>query len=294
DALTGRYVMYRNQYRNFGTHEAIVFNGTVDAGGQRAGVRWYEIRDPNGSPVLHQHGTYAPNDGVHRWMGSAAMDRMGNLAVGFSVSNDTTVFPGIRYAGRLVSDPLGQLAQGEAVMFEGAGIQSSTGSRWGDYSMMAVDPVDDCTFWYTTEYYLIISVNVWQTRIGRFRFPNCAASPDFLVNANPFSVSVPSGGSAPTTVTVRSVGGFANQVNLTCRSVATAGIACSYAPGSVTPPPNGAADTTLTLNVNSSVAPGTYWVMVVGTSGGVERSARVQVTVTAPAAPLTESRSAAQ
>ena len=123
DALAGRYVMYRPQYRNFGTHESIVFNHTVDAGATRAGVRWYEIRDPNGTPVLHQQGTYAPADGVNRWMGSAAMDKFGNLAIGYSVSS-TTVFPGIRYAGRLASDPLGELTQGEAELIAGAGVQT--------------------------------------------------------------------------------------------------------------------------------------------------------------------------
>ena len=183
DALTGRYVMYRAQYRNFGTHESIVFNHTVDAGGSRAGVRWYEVRDPEGAPTIFQQGTYAPNDGSHRWMGSAAMDEAGNLAVGYSVSS-ATVFPSIWYAGRLASDPLGTLAQGEAALIVGGGSQISTGSRWGDYSALSVDPVDDCTFWYTTEYYATTSTNGWQSRIGSFRFPSCLV-PDFTVAANP-------------------------------------------------------------------------------------------------------------
>lgn len=290
DALAGRYVMYRAQYRNFGTHESIVFNGTVDAGGVRAGVRWYEIRDPNGTPVIHQQGTYAPADGLHRWMGSAAMDRQGNLAIGYSVSS-SSVFPSIYYAGRLASDPPGELTQGEAVLIAGNGSQTSTGSRWGDYSMMAVDPTDDCTFWYTTEYYAVTSVNVWQTRIGRFRFPSCLV-PDFAVSANPSSVSIAAGGSGSTTVTVQSLNGFSSLVNLSCASVGPAGVSCGFSPGGVTPPPNGSSNTTLTFDVHARTAPASYPIHVFGTSAGVQHSTLVTVTVTAGVAPLIGARPA--
>jgi hypothetical protein len=172
DALAGRYVMYRAQYRHFGTHESIVFNHTVDAGDGRAGVRWYEIRNPGNAPFIHQQGTYAPADGQFRWMGSAAMDRQGNLAIGFSLGS-ASVYPSIFYAGRLRTDPLGELTQGEALMQLGSGSQLSTSNRWGDYSMMAVDPTDDCTFWYTTEYVAITASARWQTRVGKFRFDSC-------------------------------------------------------------------------------------------------------------------------
>ena len=278
DALTGRYVMYRAQYRNFGTHESIVFNHTVDAGGTRAGVRWYEVRNPATVPVIHQQGTFAPADGIHRWMGSAAMDRFGNFAVGYSVSNGT-VFPGIRYAGRLATDPLGELTQGEAEMQVGSGSQTSTGSRWGDYSMLAVDPTDDCTFWFTTEYYTTTSVNLWRSRVGRFRFANCIV-PDFAISANPNTVTVASGGVTSTTINVQSINGFSSQVTLSCVSVSPAGIPCAFSPGGVTPLPNQSAPSTLTFNVDSSVQPGNYFVMVEGRSGGVTRSARVSITVT--------------
>lgn len=279
DALTGRYVMFRNQYRNFGSHESLVFNHTVEAGGpQLAGVRWYEIRNPTASPTIFQQGTYAPGDGTSRWMGSAAMDRNGNYAVGFSVSS-TTVFPGIRYAGRVPSDPLGTLGQGEATMIAGGGAQTSTGSRWGDYSMLAVDPVDDCTFWYTTEYYAATSTNQWQTRIGRFRFPDCLV-PDFAVAATPNAVTVPTGGTTSTTINVQSINGFSNLVTLSCLSVGPRGIPCAFSPGGVTPLPNQTAPSTLTFNVDASVRPGSYFVRVDGTSGGVTRSAKVTITVT--------------
>jgi hypothetical protein len=278
DALTGRYVMYRAQYRNFGTHESIVFNHTVDAGGSRAGVRWYEIRDPEGTPTIFQQGTYAPNDGLHRWMGSAAMDELGNLAIGYSLSS-STVFPSIWYAGRLAGDPPGELTQGEAAMTVGSGSQTSTGSRWGDYSMLAVDPVDDCTFWYTTEYYTTTSTNGWRSRIGRFRFPGCLA-PDFAISANPASVSMPSGGSGSTTIAVQSINSFSSLVNLTCLTAGPRGLQCAFSPGGVTPPPNQSSPSTLTISADSTVRPGVYWILVEGTNNGVRRTAKVDVTVT--------------
>jgi subtilisin-like proprotein convertase family protein len=186
----GDRIMHRLQYRNFGTYESLVTNHTVDASGDpgapvyRAGVRYYELRRslPSGSWFVREQATFAPADTIHRWMGSAAMDNDGNLAVGYSVSAAATTFPGIRYAGRLANDPPG-LFQGEQVMQAGSGVQTSTGARWGDYSMLSVDPVDDCTFWYTTEYYSntpppsCSATACWQTRVGTFRFPSCTSGP---------------------------------------------------------------------------------------------------------------------
>jgi hypothetical protein len=167
---------YRLQYRNFGDYESLVTNQSVEARPAQAGVRWYEIRNPQ-DPVIHQQGTYAPDDGVHRWMGSVAQDKYGNLAVGYSVVNGTNVYPGIRYAGRLPTDPLGQLSQGERVMQAGSGVQTTLNSRWGDYTALSVDPKDDCTFYYINEYYTLASQMSspagWLTRIGAFKFPNC-------------------------------------------------------------------------------------------------------------------------
>jgi hypothetical protein len=166
---------YRLQYRNFGTHEALVTNQSVEARPGVAGVRWYELRSPR-SPVIHQQGTYSP-DNVHRWMGSVATDKQGNLAVGYSVVDGTSVFPGIRYSGRLAGDPLGQLTQPEQVMQAGSGVQTTTNSRWGDYTSLNVDPRDDCTFYYINEYYQRSGTpedgRPWQTRIGVFKFPGC-------------------------------------------------------------------------------------------------------------------------
>ena len=159
DALADR-LMHRLAYRNFGTHESLVVNHTVDAGSGRAGIRWYEVRDPNGSPAIHQQGTHAPQDTENRWMGSIAMDKFGNMALGYSVSS-ALVYPSIRYAGRLNSDTLGILPQGETTLIAGGGSQTHSTGRWGDYSMMSVDPVDDCTFWYTQEYMETTSSAGW-------------------------------------------------------------------------------------------------------------------------------------
>ena len=174
DAISDR-LMYRLQYRNFGTHETLVVNETVDADGtDHAGIRWYEIRNPGTAPVIYQQGTYAP-DSDHRWLGSVAMDKAGNIALGYSVSGPAT-FPSIRYTGRLEADPLNVMTLGEADLMVGTGSQRHASGRWGDYSSLVVDPVDDCTFWFTQEYYAVTSELGWQTRIGSFSLPNCQSS----------------------------------------------------------------------------------------------------------------------
>lgn len=168
----------RLAYRNFGTYEAMVTNQSVEALPGAAGVRWYEIRRSNGSYSINQQGTYAPGDGVHRWMGSIAMDKKGNMGLGYSVVNGATVYPGIRYTGRLAGDSAGQMTVTEGTIVNGSGVQRTTNSRWGDYSSMNVDPVDDCTFWYVNEYYTAAgqasSPAGWQTRIASFKLPGCS------------------------------------------------------------------------------------------------------------------------
>ncbi|HEY6041881.1 MAG TPA: hypothetical protein VIX58_07090 [Anaerolineae bacterium] len=170
---------WRLAYRNFGKYESFVTNQSVEARPGVAGVRWYEIRRTDGEYSLYQQGTYAPNDDVHRWMGSIAMDRQGNMALGYSVVNGVNVYPGIRYTGRLAGDPLGDMTLGEGTIINGSGVQRTTNSRWGDYTSMNVDPTDDCTFWYVNEYYTLAgqlsSTAGWQTRIGSFKLPGCAA-----------------------------------------------------------------------------------------------------------------------
>ncbi len=186
DALSDR-PMHRLAYRNFGTHESYVFTHTVDVNatpasatsGHRAGVRYYELRRalPSGTFTVHEQATFSP-DATHRFMGSAAIDGNGNLAVGYSVS-DTATFPGVRAAGRLAGDPAGGLFQGELSLATGGRSQTSAGSRWGDYSTLSVDPVDECTFWFTQEYYdatappMCSATACWTTRIASFKMPGC-------------------------------------------------------------------------------------------------------------------------
>lgn len=169
---------WRLAYRNLGTYDAMVTNQSVEAAPGVAGVRWYEIRrDSGGAYSVYQQGTYAPGDGVHRWMGSAAQDKNGNLALGYSVVNGVDVFPGIRYTARLAGDPLGQMTLGEGVIVNGTGVQLTVNSRWGDYTSLNIDPVDDCTFWYVNEYYTAesqaSSLAGWLTRIASFKLPGC-------------------------------------------------------------------------------------------------------------------------
>ena len=171
---------WRLAYRNFKAYEALVTNQSVEATPGVAGVRWYEVRRTGATYSLFQQGTYAPGDGIHRWMGSIAQDQQGNMALGYSVVNGVDVYPGIRYTGRLAGDAPGQMTLGEATIIDGSGVQRTTNSRWGDYTSMNVDPTDDCTFWYVNEYYTLAgqlsSTAGWQTRIASFKFPSCSGS----------------------------------------------------------------------------------------------------------------------
>jgi hypothetical protein len=169
---------FRLAYRNFKNYETMVTNQSVEASPGVAGVRWYEIRRVGTTYSIQQQGTFAPGDGIHRWMGSIAQDKNGDMGLGYSVVNGTDVFPGIRYTGRLAGDPAGQMTLGEGTVIDGSGVQRTTNSRWGDYTDLTVDPVDDCTFWYVNEYYTlagqISSTAGWQTRIASFKLPGCA------------------------------------------------------------------------------------------------------------------------
>ncbi len=172
DVISDR-LMFPLNYRNFGTHESMVVNHTVDMGTDHAGVRWYELRNTGSGWTIYQQGDYAP-DGDQRWMGSMSIDSQGNIALGYSVSSSTT-YPSVRYTGRLAGDPLGSMTLGENSLVEGSGSQLGV-NRWGDYSAMLVDPVDECTFWYTQEYVSATGPWNWNTRIGAFKVPACGAA----------------------------------------------------------------------------------------------------------------------
>jgi PASTA domain len=182
DPLDHDQLMFRLVYRNFGTHESLFASQTIDVANAAnnlfgvAGVRWYEIRSPRTTPVLHQLGTVPFDATTHRFNPAIAADVYGNVAVGYNVSNATTVFPGIRYAARRAGDPAHQLPLTETTLVPGGG--SKTGlsgerARWGDYSSMSVDPVDDCTFWFTGQYMPSTSDFGWRTRVSAFRISPC-------------------------------------------------------------------------------------------------------------------------
>jgi uncharacterized repeat protein (TIGR01451 family) len=217
DNLADRLMMFL-WYRNFGDHESLVVNHTVNVGSNRSGIRWYEVRGGTvdttlGDATIYQQGTFAPSDGLHRWMGSVAMDRLGNIALGYSVSSGT-VYPSIRYAGRLASDPLGSLAQGEAQIIAGSGSQTGSDQygrgRWGDYSAVAVDPSDDCTFWYTQEYIQTTGSANWQTRVASFYFPGCPPPPEFEIAKTPSPQQAEMGFPLDYSLTVTNTGGPAS------------------------------------------------------------------------------------
>ena len=212
DSLGDR-LMCRLAYRNLGTHESMVVNHSV-ATSSGGGVRWYEIQNPSGTPILAQQGTFAP-DSNYRWMGSIAMDKAGDIAMGYSVSNASSVFPSIAFTGRLATDSSGTM-EAEASIVSGTGSQTVSGTtpltRWGDYSAMQVDPVDDCTFWYTNEYIKTNGAFNWSTRIASFKFPSCATFPLTIVLAGAGSgtvASTPTGISCPSTCSANFASGTA-------------------------------------------------------------------------------------
>jgi len=204
------------------------------------------------------------------------MDGQGNLAIGFSASS-STINPQVRYAARLATDPINTLAQGEAHLFDGTGSQSGTSNRWGDYSSLTIDPVDDSTFWYTNEYYSTTGSFNWRTRIGSFKIasgsptptptPTPTPAPNFSLSISPSTVTLTrNGGTANYTVTINRTGGFSSTVQLSVSGLPS-GTTGSFSPNPAT------TSSALTLNVSSSTARGSYTFTVSGTSGTLTHTA---------------------
>ena len=174
DSLGDR-LMYRLSYRHFfDGHEALFVNHSVNPGSVASGSRWYELRPTSGNTTgvaVYQQSTYSPADGLNRWLGSIASDKNGSLALGYSTSS-SSAFPSIKYSYRTAADTLSMLGS-EQILQTGTGAQQRTLNRWGDYSAMTVDPVDDCTFWYTNEYLTTNGTFNWHTRIGSFKVNGC-------------------------------------------------------------------------------------------------------------------------
>jgi hypothetical protein len=167
----GDKIMARLVYRRIGNQQSIVGVHSVNTAAGGGGVRWYEFRvDGSNNVKLHQQGTYAPAAPAYRWMASPAIDKAGNIGIGYSFGG-LPHFAGQRFAARLASDPPGQLTLREAVLVEGEAAQTST-LRWEDYTQTAIDPSDDCTIWYVGDY-LKKDAASYSSRIGAFRLPGC-------------------------------------------------------------------------------------------------------------------------
>jgi len=175
DSLGDR-LMFRLAYRNFTDHESLVVSHSVMTSKAASGERWYEIRDPNGTPEVFQQGTFT-HDSNSLWMGSIDMDKEGDIALGFSESNATALHPSLAFTGRVPSDPPNTMeslapifiAKGSATKFRNA-------NRWGDYSSMVIDPSDDCTFWYVNQYIPKTAPNnflSFHTRVASLKFSAC-------------------------------------------------------------------------------------------------------------------------
>src|SRR5438132_1001416 len=281
DALSDR-LMFRLAYRNLGDHEALVTNHSVSTSGNTgpSGIRWYELRpDASHNLTVFQQGTYGP-DSTYRWMGSIAMDQAGNIGLGFSASS-SSIHPQIKFTGRLAGDAAGTMTQGEGSIIAGGGSQTTNLNRWGDYSMMAVDPSDDCTLWYTQEYIPANGTFNWKTRIAAFKLSNCPPAPtnDFSISASPSSLTVNQGASGTSTISTTITSGSAQSVTLST-SGCPSGASCTVSPTSITSG-NGS---TLTIN-SGTAAGGTYTVAVTGAGASNTHSTTVALTVNGPPPP---------
>jgi hypothetical protein len=273
DSLGDR-LMYRLAYRNFGDHQAMVVTHSIVAGSS-VGERWYELRPSGSSLSVFQQGTYAP-DSTYRWMGSIAMDRLGDMALGFSTSSSSQ-HPGIAYTGRLAADAAGTMPQGEVSVYTGAGSQfgSNGANRWGDYTEMTVDPSDDCTFWYVNEYIPSNGNFNWHTRVASFKFPGCGATGnDFSIAVSPAGQTVTAGQSTTYTVSTTITSGSAVSVNLSASGLPS-GASATFSPN----PVSSGGSSTMTVTTASSTPAGTSTLTVTGSGPSTSHSATTALTV---------------
>jgi hypothetical protein len=281
-------VMYRVGYRNFGTHESLVVNHVTDTLASTTrdvtGVRWYELRR-SGSTAANgwtnfMEGTYSPDD-TDRYMAGIAQDTSGNLAMAYSVVHDqhsaeTTgdVPAGLRYVGRLSGDVPGVMSTTETVLQAGSGTQGN--DRWGDYSQMSVDPVDGCTFWFTSQH--MNGGSSRGTRVASFRHDECG-QPTFTVNAAPTTLAICAASTValpPVAITIGSVAGYTTPVNLGFGAGLPVGFTGSFTPPTVTP----AGSSTLNLTAAPAAAAGANFVTVRGSSAGTDKDVLLTINVT--------------
>lgn len=276
-------------YRNFGTHESIVGNFTTNTlvdPQLRGAIRWFELRRAGGTAAtgwqLHDEGTFAPTDAggdIHRWMGGSGIDSAGNIALAYSVvrqaGTPAGIFPGLRYTGRLASDPPGVMTAGDNLIVNGE--RSQANERWGDYHQMGIDPVDGCTFWFTGEY-MGPAGTTNNTRIASFRHDACG-EPGFTLNSSLRQAAVcaaePPVALPAATLTVGQIAGFADPVALAFNPALPTGITGTIGTSPVTPP----GSSSLALTLNAGVAAGLNTVTVQGTSGSLVRGVDIELNV---------------
>ena len=260
------------QYRNWGTYETLVGGFAEDVDGtDKAAVRWFELRRTGGAWSAYQEGVVGGADAHHRSVTSVAMDGTGSIALGYTRTS-STLYPSILYAGRRSWDPLNTMTYVDALAQAGDSSQS-TYERWGDYSGIGVDPSDDCTFWYTTEY---MSGGSSATRVISFRF-----DADFQPDASPNTLGVCAPADAVYTVTTAKTCAFNGQVTMSAGGL-PGGTTASWSANPVTPP----GSTTLTIGNTGAAAAGTYNIDIIGTAGALTHQTGVILNVytTAPAA----------
>ena len=277
----GDRLMYRLGYRNLGTREALTVNHSVVVS-TITGVRRYELDITGGVPSVRQQATYSP-DSSHRWMGSIAMDKVGNIGVGYSTSS-STVKPSIRFAGREATDPLNTLSV-ESSLQAGGGSQTTGLSRWGDYSTLAIDPVDDCTFWYTSEFLQVNGTFNWSTRIGSFKFASCGDTeplPDFTFAVTPSSRTITQGESTTFDATVSALNGYTGGGNFSVTGL-PANASGSFLPTSYS---GGSGASTLTITTAANTTTGSFPVTITATDSGGTPTHSTIVTLTVNPAPV--------
>jgi hypothetical protein len=282
DSLADR-LMYAFQYRNLGDHESWVVTYSVDVNGS-AEPRWFELRrtpPATAGPLSdYQDATFAP-DSAYRWMGSVAMDGSGDIGLGYSESS-AVMHPAIYYTGRTTSDPLDTM-EPETLLLQGGGSQTLGLNRWGDYSSMAVDPSDGCTFWYTNQYEPSSGTFNWATEVGAFSFPTCVprSDSDFSVSLLPTSGSTAAGGTASTTVSTDWTAGTTQTVGLSVSGL-PAGATAAF-PAAMVASPGPPSTASLNVTTSPTTPAGTYPVVLSAT--GPQSTHTTTFTLTVGAAP---------
>ena len=300
----GTHIMYRATARAFPAGApapvTMVVNHTVLGPTEQGAIKWTQFnfsagqpRYPNGSLFLDgfetggaalptplgkrifDEGTFAP-DANSRWMGGIAIDRSGNIGLGYSVSS-ASISPALRTTGRTLSDAPGTLRDEQVCTPPATGSQTSTSGRWGDYSSMSVDPVDECTFWFTSEYYPATASTSWSTRVCAFKFPECGVPTMALVIDSPRRIELcgtPTPAAPTFALRLGVYDGFNTATNFTFGGF-PGGVNAVFAPPTVVPP----GSTTLTLNGAQNLASGEYSGTVTATAGSLVRTLPIEVGV---------------